>query len=490
MRTHRMRRVGLVLAALTVFQSSVVAAHAAATKKTKRPAPEAAETTAAPAAAPAKSADVERRMQELEQSQKRIKELEDTVGRLNKDQRQVEVTLENQKPLAGWINDGFSLNSADGRYKLKFGAYIQADARFFIEDSEDKNVSQFTFRRARLDLQGTVCKYFDFRIMPDFAGANFVLFDAYVETNFVPWLKLRVGKFKPPVGLERLQSATSTMFIERGLPTNLVPTRDNGVQLGGELFEGALSYQLGIFNGVPDLGNSATDVNDAKDFAGRVFALPFKNLEVEPLRGLGLGIAGTYGRARGNLASPDLPGYRTTGQATFFSYKTGADLNTTAIAVGEHSRLAPQAYYYFQSFGLLGELTYSDQVVRIGNNEATVNNQAWQVAASYVLTGELASFKGVNPTLPFDPFEGNWGAVEAVARFGQLEIDREAFDKGFADPKRSARRNTEYVVGANWYLNKNIKFVLNYSNNTFTGGGSKGNRKAEDAIVTRVQLAF
>jgi phosphate-selective porin OprO/OprP len=35
---------------------------------------------------------------------------------------------------------------------------------------------------------------------------------------------------KPPVGLERLQSGADIRFIERGLPTNLVPNRDLGVQ--------------------------------------------------------------------------------------------------------------------------------------------------------------------------------------------------------------------------------------------------------------------
>ena len=40
---------------------------------------------------------------------------------------------------------------------------------------------------------------------------------------------LTAGKFKVPVGLERLESATDIRFIERGFPTSLVPNRDLGV---------------------------------------------------------------------------------------------------------------------------------------------------------------------------------------------------------------------------------------------------------------------
>jgi hypothetical protein len=63
------------------------------------------------------------------------------------------------------------------------------------------------------------------------------------------------------VGLERLQSGSELLFVERGLPTNLVPNRDVGAQLFGDLFDGTISYALGAFNGVPDLGNGDLDNN-------------------------------------------------------------------------------------------------------------------------------------------------------------------------------------------------------------------------------------
>ncbi|HVM96230.1 MAG TPA: porin [Candidatus Acidoferrales bacterium] len=462
--------------------------------------------------------------------EKKIKNLEEQVDRLNHETRQHETSIDtlNRFPLAQW-KDGFIINNADNSYKLKIGAYTQADGRFFLNDGQDRNTSQFTFRRARLDIQGTVAKYFDFRILPDFAGSNFVLFDAYVDVNYIPEAKLRVGKFKPPLGLERLEPAYTTMFIERGLPTNLVPTRDNGIQLFSDLWNGALSYQLGIFNGTPDLGNTATDANDDKDFAGRLFLHPFRFFDIAQLSDFGFGLAGSYGHERGTssvsgTAAPvnntELPSYRSFGQATVFSYSGGSagtpatttcDANNVcttkpavngtaaAVASGDHSRINPEAYFYYGPFGFQTEWVSSKQEVsRPGPTNPVdrhnLNHRSYHFAASWVLTGEPASYRGVIPFEPFDPFQGKWGAFEVAARFGELDIDDDAFRYGFASRTTSVRRVEEYVGGLNWYLNRNVKFVLDYATSDFTGGAGTtknlANRKTEQAVETRVQLQF
>jgi len=430
----------------------------------------------------------------------RIKQLEETVDRLKKDTRQVEVAVENQnaKPLAGWsAANGFTLASPDGAYKLRLGGYTQADGRFFINDKANQGTSTFLFRRARLDFSGTVFKYFEFRILPDFAQPNssssVVLFDAYVDANYIPEAKLRVGKFKPPVGLERLQGAPYIEFIERAQPTNLVPNRDFGAQLFGDLLQGALGYQVAVVNGVADNSNpTSVDINDDKDFVGRVFALPFKDLDVDLLKGFGVGFAGSFGRESANAGSPDLPNYKTFGQATYFQY-SGANTTSTppkgpTIANGHRDRWSPQFYYYWSSFGLLGEYVNSTEGVIRDNKKGRVSNYSWQIAGSYVLTGEVASYRGVNPANPFDPFTGKWGAWELVARFSQLQVDNEAFAGGFANPATSANRDNEAVVGINWYLNRNIKLSLDFADSRFQGGNGKGNRPDEYAVVEQVQL--
>ena len=104
---------------------------------------------------------------------------------------------------------------------------------------------------------------------------------------------------------------------------------------------GTLTWQAGVFDGVPDLGNGDGDVSDAKDFAGRVFVQPFR---AGSLQGFGVGVAGTTGLERGTTAAPALAGYRTAGQQTFFRYASSASTAANnAYANGRRARLAPQA---------------------------------------------------------------------------------------------------------------------------------------------------
>src|SRR6185503_10329961 len=116
----------------------------------------------------------------------------------------VEDKLKKQKVLAGW-KDGFYLESPNGDFKLKLRGYLQADARFFPLEAGDTGTDSFFLRRVRPILEGTVYKYFDFRIMPDFGGGSTVLQDAYARINYWPYAQIQAGKWKSPFSLERLQ---------------------------------------------------------------------------------------------------------------------------------------------------------------------------------------------------------------------------------------------------------------------------------------------
>ena len=108
---------------------------------------------------------------------------------------------------------GFQLKSADGNFVLKLRGYLQTDARVYLSDDAQVLTNDLLLRRVRPILEGTVYKYYDFRIMPDFAGAAPTIFDAYFEARFKPEFAVRAGKYKPALGLERYQSATDVKFI-------------------------------------------------------------------------------------------------------------------------------------------------------------------------------------------------------------------------------------------------------------------------------------
>jgi phosphate-selective porin OprO/OprP len=288
-----------------------------------------------------------------------------------------------------------------------------------------------------------------------------------------------------------LQSGANLLFVERGFPTQLIPNRDVGFQLQGDLFGGALSYAAGVFNGVADGGSGDFETaDDDKDAAGRIFTHPFKNTGIGPLKGLGIGVAGTYGNQEGALRTLVSPG-----QQRFFGYRSGVGTNAVTanvLADGSHWRVSPQGYYYWGPFGLFGEYVISDQQVRRDDGVATfarIRNTAWQIAASYILTGEENSFKALVPKQPFSLRGGGWGAWEVAARFGQLDVDDDAFPL-FANPATSATEATSWGVGLNWYLTRNLKVNLNYEQTDFKGGTSPLLAKGEKAILTRIQVAF
>jgi phosphate-selective porin OprO/OprP len=376
--------------------------------------------------------------------------------------------------------DGFWINSHDGDFKLNFGGYVQTDGRFYLDNPDKLGTDTFLVRRVRPSIQGTIYRNIEFRIVPDFGGGTAVVKDAYVELHYLKAAKIRAGKFKEPAGLERLQAAQDVTFQERALPDNLVPNRDVGIQVAGDVAANRLTYTIGVFNGVPDAGSVDSDSNNGKDVVMRVFATPFHNrANGDPLKGLGFGFAATIGRQEGSLSS-----YRTPGQVTFFSYNSGVQ------AAGARTRLLPQAYYYYGPLGVMFEWVRSEQRVKKDTANPVVANSGWQLAGSYYLTGEHKSYQGQPVRREFDPLRAGWGAWEVAARFEQLSVDRAIFSMGLADPTKSARQARAWAAGLNWYWNKNVKLVFNYEDTVFEGGAASGNRKGEHAVLSRFQVAF
>jgi phosphate-selective porin OprO/OprP len=80
-----------------------------------------------------------------------------------------------------------------------------------------------------------------------------------------------------------------------------------------------------------------------------------------------------------------------------------------------------------------------------------------------------------------------------VARVHALSVSESAFAGGedsFADPLDSARKAESFGIGFNWYLNENLKWLLNYDHTTFEGGAPDGDREDEDAIQLRLAVGF
>jgi phosphate-selective porin OprO/OprP len=396
---------------------------------------------------------------------------------------------------------GFSFQSADGANVIRFRGNLAVDGRWFSDKGTPVTADTFFLRRVRPYIEGTLDNIYDFRFMPDFGAGKSIIVDAFVTARLQPWLALQAGKFKGPVGLERLQPDQYNRFMELGLPSALVPNRDLGVQVGGDLLHGALGYAVGIFDGTTD-GNS-TDANASpdvdndgkKDTQARLFAQPFLNSGIPALKGFGIGIGATYVRSTGSATNTLLASYKTPGQNTFFTYRTGT---TATFADGRRERWTPQAYYYVGSFGAIAEYVESSQDVSrqlapAVKRSGRIDNSAYQLSLSYFLTGETETYNSFTPLTTFHPGRPGWGAWEVVARYHQLEIDNDAFTGGgssFADPATAPRKARAVGVGVNWYLNQNVKWMLDFERMQFEGGAASGDRPDEKALTTRFSLTF
>ena len=490
---------------------------------------------------------------ELEELRGLVQELSQQVkvlarkGELNEE---AATAAKKEAPVVKASSSGFSFGSADGKNEIKFRGLLQADHRHFSDGANDVRNRSNTragsldengfhdaedtslLRRVRPTIEGKVAGKYGFRFTPEFGGGSASAVDAYVEANLNPAFRIRAGKQKSIVGLERLQGGGDIKFIERSYVTNaILPNRDLGVTVSGDLFGNKLNYGVGIVNGVADGGNisTGTEYNGEREYTARLFATPFIDSD-SALAGLGFGLGGTWTDYTGernldftNTSSADatrngLPSYVTDGQQTFFRY------GSAAVADGKRVRFTPQASYYNGPFGLITEYARVNQDVSLltstTSNTATVisantnkklSHDAWQVGVSYLLTGEDASFKGVKPKQDFDLDKGGWGAWELVARYSEINLDDDTFKNKagtsysagtYANLSESAKSAKTWTAGVNWYLNSNAKIALNYSHTSFDGGAGVGitpvnatgtnirDRESENALLARFQVAF
>jgi phosphate-selective porin OprO/OprP len=402
---------------------------------------------------------------------------------------------------------GFGLASPDKRWQIRFRALVQADGRFWFDDTQRPEINTFLIRRAQPYMEGRLPYGVSFLISPDFGGGTTVLQDAYLGLDLDDAVRFRFGKFRPPFGLERLQPTSNLSFVEFGLPTLLTPNRDVGAMVHGDLFKGVFGYAAGIFNGVPDNGSADLDTDSQKEFAGRAYFRPFLPIPGEALGRLFVGVATTFGREHGNPANTSLtnpqstPAYKTPGQISDFTYisapsGTTATYTNTVVANGPHNRYGVFLYEALGPFSLLGEYYLSNQEVgRAGFPNVVVHNRAYQAQATWVAFGAQASYDFVHVETPVDPSRGHFGALELAARLGHLDIDSDAFPN-YASKTGSVHGATEFTAGANWYWSDNAKFVVNWDHTEFQGGASTpselaiGHREAENIVLLRAQVVY
>jgi phosphate-selective porin OprO/OprP len=445
-----------------------------------------------------------------------IKNVDDKVVVLQKElEAEKKVTAEATKkaPKIDFTPQGIGFASSDGNFKVNLGGFLHMDNRYFMGTDPGAGFDQFLIRRARLTIGGSVYKNVDYRFNIDFAGSQTRLFDAFADFHYFVPASVMIGKFRQPLSLERYQTANNITFAERAYPAMMAPNRDVGVMLHGTFakpgykaqyavlpqFKDFFLYEVGVFNGIRDnqpVQNSDLDKDNNKEIAARMFMHPFIHTD-SVFEGLGFGVAGTWGQPNNNT----LYSFTSPGQQTIYTY------NTAATALGTQYRVYPQMYWYWKSFGMMGEYYTTTLGINAVNAGKQINvdqsNSAWQINMSYVLTGEKNSFFAIKPGRPVNLADGSWGAFQAVARYQEMHLDNATFNNfGTAktpfylvNPANSVGQAQSWGVGLNWIMNDHVRIMTNYDQSYFTGGAADNlgkiiNRQMEKVIISRVQVQF
>lgn len=408
---------------------------------------------------------------------------------------------------------GIKIKTDDGRFEATVGGRIHFDAYLFDNDtsgtltgagtsSVQTEQGGFAFRRTYLTLTGKLYGW-KYKFENDFAaGASPGSYrEMWVSTTLGAG-DLTIGQFKPYRGMEELTSSNDITLIERPWTTA------TGIYAGRQFlmgvgYKGLVADQFGYAVHAMGLG-AANTTNEGTSIGGRLFWAPMAD-EGNTLH-LGLSTS-VDSRDTGSIApatSAPYAGRRgptaalgTAGAVACGGAAPAPACSATTNTDRSQSTVALEAAYAFGPVTLQAEYAMAklDNTHMVGSVQTDSDVNAFYLQASWFITGEMTKYsKDRGAFGKPKSFNNESGAWELVARMDMAEnADQSATANasGVAGSKAEAQTLT---IGANWYVNPNVRFMLNY----YTGEMNRGGILATDpdrkdspkAITLRTQLSF
>jgi phosphate-selective porin OprO/OprP len=403
------------------------------------------------------------------------------------------------KAMSGKWNNQLEFSSKDKNFKIHVGGRTQLDAVFFEHSPAGfagaggvGDQDAVDFRRARLRVDGTMYKYYDFACEYDFANTvndnvglqgasdasgNVINVpaptDLWIRTREVPILgNVQIGNMKAPIGLEHVASSRFLDFMERSYNQDIFwGAFNNGFQPGITAYDNYADengyWAIGVFKNTTNA--FAFNTGDGEyDLTGRITRLLMYEDKGRYLLHVGLGGSHrdtndnrTRFRARGALRNgPGAlnPIFADTG--TFFAES--------------QSLISPEFALVWGPWLLQAEYTGCWVPDAFGNappvngvNQGTVFFQGWYAEALCFLTGEHREYERKearfgrvipheNGYLIRQPCNGPiWrtGAWQVGARYEKADLSDEGIRGGTTQ---------DVTLGLNWFINPNMKYQFNY----------------------------
>ncbi len=360
------------------------------------------------------------------------------------------------------------LQSPDGKIRIQPGLRLHVDFRLPLTDSSpqaDPLRPRIVARRTQLRLGATFFQLIDSDLVVDFGGGGGTRLEhAFINLRPYPWLQAQVGLGKVPMGHEFLVVSSSHLdFVERSLLfTNLHPQYEQGAALHGTLWGGRGEYWAGYFNRQSREKESVRETHDG-----------VARLSLAPVEGLSLAVSGSWGR-------------RHVAKELTWKLATGFELLESGLqARGPRQRVGGELAAYHGPLSFKAEYGWQREALAQGGEP--VRTQGLYAAATWVVTGERKTVRGVVPRSPVEPAGGalGLGAWELAARYGRLWGDA-ALLGGLATP--CVR---EVSLELNWYLTSHVRWMLGWNGYRAAGTATpQAGTPGFFEVLARAQLAF
>lgn len=321
-----------------------------------------------------------------------------------------------------------------GEFSFQFGGRIQLDYAYFDDDLMPMSTGS-EFRRARLFAAGTMYENWDYKAQYDFANGDLATKDLYIRYTGFDKGTLTIGHFKQPFGLEELTSSKYITFMERALPMAFATAYGTGA--GYNLNADTWTFAASVYG--PSVDQDIAG-DEGLGLGARVTFLPMKT--EDGLVHLGLAVA----QEQAADDAVETVRYRQRPEAHLAERLVDTGDITAVDAI---SKVGVEAAWVAGPLSLQGEYMMADVARETG--QADVGFDGYYAQASYFLDGATRR-----------PYKnGSFGRVKASGVW-ELGVRYSFIDLNDVDGGITGGELTDITVGANYYVNPNLRFMINY----------------------------
>lgn len=360
---------------------------------------------------------------------------------------------------------------ADGT-ELSLGGNLQYDANAFSGDGYNGAALEDDDAWRRQELGVTLRRkgVYDLGVTYDFQAKSWNDVALRVETKALfghDLGKLRIGQMKVPLGFEGNTATRAVSFLEASLPTQaFYENRRSGIDWAFE--RDRYLVNAGYFFESDLLGNNKGDTSAVRvawtprKAAGDVLHLGVAASREQPdseVNGLGVTVhPSVRWRAKPEAA---LTAVRLVDSGTL-------------TRVDHIDRTGLEVLWIRGPWSVQGEYLHQSTSRDLGLPSYSADGA--YLFGSWFVTGESRGYSGGNVANPKP--KAAHGAVELLARYSRIDLDSDGIAGG---------RQSDWTLGANWYLTQYFKFQANYVKTDATRGAFSAD---PSVFELRAQLHF